>query len=166
MSNLNRPAFGVNQREYVLGQELRATILTSAEETEGRHDLVVCAQPFGQATPLHMHTRYEERIWVVSGSMTVWAGAETLTLRSGDFCTIPMHVPHAIQAGPEDVRALTISSPAGFAEVLARAATPVHLATPETQIDAELFMTVCAELGDVVLGPPGTKPGDITGQPG
>jgi len=27
MSNLNRPAAGVSQREYVLGQELRATIL-------------------------------------------------------------------------------------------------------------------------------------------
>jgi hypothetical protein len=47
-----------------------------------------------------------------------------------------------VQAGPDDVRALTISSPAGFAEIIARAVTPVHLATP------------------------GTKPGDITGQPG
>jgi mannose-6-phosphate isomerase-like protein (cupin superfamily) len=82
-----------------LGQELRATILASADETEGRHDLVVCAQPYGQATPLHLHTRYEERLWVASGSMTVWAGAETVTLGSGDYYAIPMHVPHAIQAG-------------------------------------------------------------------
>lgn len=72
----------------------------------------------------------------------------------------------SLAAGLIDVRALTISSPAGFAEVIARAGTPVHLATPETQIDAELFMAVGAELGDLVLGPPGTKPGDITGQPG
>jgi mannose-6-phosphate isomerase-like protein (cupin superfamily) len=165
MSDLSRPAAGVTQREYVLGQELRATVLTSAEETEGRHDIVQCAMPYGQATPLHMHTRYEERIWVVSGSVTVWAGADTMTLRSGDFCTIPMHVPHTLQAGPEDLRALTISSPAGFAELIARAATPADLATPETELDIQLFMTVCAELGDVVLGPPGTRPGQAAGQP-
>jgi uncharacterized cupin superfamily protein len=113
-----------------------------------------------------MHTRYEERIWVVSGSMTVWAGDDTMTLRSGDFCTVPMNVPHVLQAGPDDLRALTISSPAGFAELIARAATPVHLATPGTELDMQLFMTVCAELGDVILGPPGTKPGDVAGQPG
>lgn len=74
--------------------------------------------------------------------------------------------PYAIKAGPEDVRALTISSPAGFAEFIARAATPIHLATPETELNVELFMAVCAELGDVILGPPGTKPGDVASNGG
>jgi hypothetical protein len=40
-------------------------------------------------------------------------------------------------------------------------ATPAHLATPETELDAELFMAVTTELGDVVLGPPGTMPADL-----
>jgi hypothetical protein len=40
-------------------------------------------------------------------------------------------------------------------------ATPAHLATPETELDAELFMAVTTELGDVVLGPPGTTPADL-----
>jgi hypothetical protein len=39
--------------------------------------------------------------------------------------------------------------------------TPVHLATPDTEFDAELFMAVTTELGDVVLGPPGTTPADL-----
>jgi mannose-6-phosphate isomerase-like protein (cupin superfamily) len=25
-------------------------------------------------TPLHLHTRYEERMYVISGSLTVWVG--------------------------------------------------------------------------------------------
>ena len=71
-----------------------------------------------------------------------------------------------IQAGSEDTRALNISSPAGFAGLIARAGTPAHLAIPEPAFDAELFMAVTTELGDVVLGPPGTMPADVAGRDG
>jgi mannose-6-phosphate isomerase-like protein (cupin superfamily) len=146
---------------YVLGQELRVTILTSAEETEGRHDLTDSVMPPGAATPLHLHTAYEERLWVVSGSLTVWAGEATVTLRSGDFYTIPLNTSHAIASGPEGARALNISSPAGFAELIARAGTPLHLATDQTELDVDLFNAVAEELGDRVMGPPGTTPADL-----
>ncbi|WP_345617751.1 hypothetical protein [Streptomyces ziwulingensis] len=65
-------------RMYALGQELRVSILTSAEETDGRHDVTDSFMLAGAATPLHAHTRYE------------------VTLRSGDFYTIPLRVPHAV----------------------------------------------------------------------
>lgn len=81
-----------------------------------------------------------------------------MTLRSGDFYAIPMNTPHMIQTGPEGARALNITSPAGFAELVARMGTPAHRADPETELDMELFMAVTTELGDVVLGPPGTTP--------
>jgi quercetin dioxygenase-like cupin family protein len=147
------------ERQFVLGPErVRVTILTTAAETEGRHDLVDSVLPAGSITPLHLHTRYEERLYVVSGSLTVWAGPDKLTLRPGDYHHIPTNVPHAVQAGSEDTHALNITSPAGFAELVARAGTPAHLATPDAEADLELFMAVTAELGDVVLGPPGTTP--------
>lgn len=148
-------------RQYVLGQELRVSILTSAEETDGRHDLTDSFMLPGAATPLHAHTRYEERLWVSEGVLTVWAGEEKVTLRSGDFYTIKLRVPHAIAAGPDGARALNISSPAGFAEVIARAATPLHLATDDTVLDVDLFNAVADELGDLLLGPPGTTPADL-----
>lgn len=161
MSLFTAASGGASARQYVLGQELKVTILTSGAETEGRHDVTDSVMATGAATPLHLHTRYEERLWVVSGSLTVWAGRDTVTLKSGDFFTIPMGVPHAIKSGSDGARALNISSPAGFAELIARAATPLHLATPETELDAELFMAVTEELGDVVLGPPGMIPADL-----
>jgi mannose-6-phosphate isomerase-like protein (cupin superfamily) len=102
------------------------------------HDLTDSWLPVGSMTPLHLHTRYEERIWVASGSLTVWTGPDKVVLRSGDYHRIPMHVPHTIQSGPEDTHALHISTPAGFAELV-----------------------VTTELGDVVLGPPGTMPADL-----
>ena len=69
------------ERELVLGPErARITILTTGAETDGRHDLVDSVFPAGSATPLHLHTRYEERVYVVSGSLTVWVGPDKLTV--------------------------------------------------------------------------------------
>jgi mannose-6-phosphate isomerase-like protein (cupin superfamily) len=152
----------MRERQFVLGPErVRVTILTAGAETGGRHDFTDSWLPAGSMTPLHLHTRYEERIWVASGSLTIWAGPDKVVLRSGDYHLIPRHVPHTIQSGPEDTHALHISTPAGFAELVARAGTPAHLLAPDTQPDLELFMAVTTELGDVVLGPPGTMPADL-----
>jgi quercetin dioxygenase-like cupin family protein len=160
-----RPA--ARERQFVLGPErVQATILTTGSETDGRHDLLDTVLPAGSMTPLHLHTRYEERVYVISGLLTVWVGADKLTVRAGDDYHIPLNVPHAVQAGSEDTHAILISSPAGFAELIARAGTPAHLATPETEPDLELFMAVTTELGDVVLGPPGTTPADLDNSQG
>lgn len=153
---------GAQQRQYLFGPErLRATILTTGAETDGRHDLTDGVLPPGATVPLHLHTRYEERLVVVSGSLTVWAGPDKLTLRAGDYYHVPLNTPHTFQASSEGARSLNISSPAGFAETITRAGTPAHLATPDAEFDLDLLMAVAAELGDVVLGPPGTTPADL-----
>jgi quercetin dioxygenase-like cupin family protein len=148
-------------RDYVLGQELKVRILTTGADTSGRHDLMNAFQLPDSATPLHMHTRYEERLWVLEGECTAWVGEQKLSLRSGDYCAIPVNTPHAIKAGPDGCRSLLITSPAAFAELIARAATQAHLAGPGTEIDLERFLAVAAELGDQILGPPGTLPADL-----
>lgn len=148
-------------RSYALGQELRVRVLTTGAETSGRHDLVDAFQLPVTVTPLHLHTRYEERLFVVDGACTVWLGPDTFRLGPGDDCAIPLKTPHAIKAGPDGCRSLLISSPAGFAELIMRVATPEHLAGPDAEIDFELFALVSAELGDRILGPPGAVPADL-----
>jgi mannose-6-phosphate isomerase-like protein (cupin superfamily) len=162
MTDLTSHGTSAREREYCLGQDLRVTIWTTGDETEGRHDLIEAHKAAGQMTPLHLHRRYEERIWVVSGELAVWAGDDHAVLRSGDFVHVPLDVPHAIQAGAEGCRTVNVSSPAGFAELVARAGTPADLITAETELDLELFMEVTTDLGDVVLGPPGTLPSDVS----
>ena len=68
---------------------------------------------------------------------------------------------HTLPTARSWCRSLLISSPAGFAELIARAATPAHLAGPDTETDLERFASVSAELGDQILGPPGTVPADL-----
>src|SRR4051812_30818161 len=114
-------------QQFQLGQGLRAAVLTTADETDGRHDLIEGRQPPGEMTALHLHRRYEERIWVIDGEAQVWAGDQHAVLRSGDFVHIGLNVPHAIKAGEEGLHALNITSPAGFAELVARAGTPAEL---------------------------------------
>ena len=150
---------GARERRFVMGPErVQATILTTGAETDGRHDLLDTVLPAGSTTPLHLHTRYEERVYVISGALTGWVGQEKLTVGAGGYYHIPLNVPHTVQGGATDTHAILISSPAGFAELVARTGTPAHLATPETEPDLELFMEVTTELGDVVLGPPGATP--------
>jgi mannose-6-phosphate isomerase-like protein (cupin superfamily) len=76
-------------RDYVLGQEVRVRILTTGAETSGRHDLVDAFQLPDTATPVHLHTRYEERLFVLEGDCTVWVGPRTVPLGPGDYCAIP-----------------------------------------------------------------------------
>jgi hypothetical protein len=64
-----------------------------------------------------------------------------------------------IQAGRDGVRALNITSPAAFAELIEHTGTPVERAGPHVALDLERFAAVSAALGDVLLGPPGTAPG-------
>jgi quercetin dioxygenase-like cupin family protein len=157
----------IPEREFVLGPErVRITILTTGAETDGRHDLIDSVFPAGSATPLHLHTRYEERCYVISGSLTAFVGDDTLTVGAGGFYHIPLNVPHMIQGGSEDSHAILVSSPAGFAELVARTGTPAHRFTPETEPDLELFIAVTTELGDVVLGPPGMTPAELAGREG
>jgi WD40 repeat protein len=56
-----------------------------------------------------------------------------------------------IQAGPHGARALNVTSPTGFAELIERPAVPAALAGPDPQLDLDRFMAVTTELGDVVL---------------
>ncbi|MFJ9365178.1 cupin domain-containing protein [Nocardia sp. NPDC101769] len=155
------PPAVAQDRRFVLGNHLRMTILTTPEETDGRHDLADVTLPPGSDTPLHKHTRYEERLWVVEGTVSVWAGQDAYTLGPGDFYTITMNTPHMLEAGPEGVRVLAMSSPAHFVDLIRRAGTPEAEATTDTEWDLELFNTITTELGDVILGPPGMRPADL-----
>jgi uncharacterized RmlC-like cupin family protein len=91
----------MRERQFVLGPErVRVTVLTTGAETGGRHDSHRQLAAAGSMTPLHLHTRYEERIWVASGSLTIWSGPDKVVLRSGDYHLIPTRVPHTSSRGP------------------------------------------------------------------
>jgi len=144
--------------QYALGQELRVDVLARGSESGGRHDMVDAFMLPNSATPPRLHTRYEERLYVTEGSLTVWLDEDERRLGPGDFVAIPLHVPHMIKADDRGARTVLVTSPAGFAELIERTATPGADAGPDTKMNVDAFAAVSAELGDVILGPPGMTP--------
>ena len=77
MSDFPCPPPVGKDRQFVLGNHLSLNAPTSADETDGRHDVSDVVIPPAD-TPLHLRTGYEERIWVVEGALTVWCGADAV----------------------------------------------------------------------------------------
>jgi len=138
----------------------RFTVHANHEDTAGCYDLVEGCAPPGFQTPLHRHTRYAERFYILQGEVTVWAGARKAVLRAGDTFTVPAGQAHAVMAtGNGRARALCVASPSGFARLVMEAGTPdAGGAPPAGPPDMAHFERICAEIGDEILGPPGARP--------
>jgi quercetin dioxygenase-like cupin family protein len=147
----------------VLGNHL--TVLTNQSETNVFYNLIEGRTPKGYQTPPHRHTRYSEQFFVLDGEFTIWAEEQTTVLRGGDSFLIPTGVVHVVAAtGEQDVsRGLVIASPGGFASVIEATGVPVTggAALEPTATEIEEFTRRSAEIGDEILGPPGSLPADI-----
>ena len=79
----------------------------------------------------------------------------------GDDLLIPAGTAHVVAAtGDGPGRALVVASPSGFARLVTEAGTPDEGGgvPPSAAPDMDAFLRVGAELGDEILGPPGTLP--------
>lgn len=144
---------------WVLGNRL--TVLADREDTGGRYDLIEGRQPPGNRTPPHLHTRYDERVYVVDGELTIWAEERKMVLHFGDTFNIPAGTAHVVAAtGEGATHALVVASPSGFAWLIEEAGVPNEGGAPPepTPEDLERFQKAAAELGDEILGPPGALP--------
>ncbi|MEV7289855.1 cupin domain-containing protein [Streptomyces sp. NPDC093252] len=62
--------------------------------------------------PAHFHTKATEMFFVLGGAMRFLVGEEVLTLRTGDFLTVPATVPHAFApAAGEEGDMLVVFTP-------------------------------------------------------
>jgi mannose-6-phosphate isomerase-like protein (cupin superfamily) len=137
----------------------RFTVHADHDDTAGQYDLVEGNAPPGLQTPLHRHTRYAERFYILQGEFTVWAGERKAVLRAGDTFTVPAGTAHAVAVtGNGPARALCVASPSGFARLVVEAGTPDAGAPPAGPPDIAHFERICAEIGDEILGPPGARP--------
>src|SRR5215510_3744214 len=142
----------------------RLSVLADQTNTGGRYDLIEGWFSPGTPTPSHCHGAYAEQLYVLDGEFTVWAGGREVVLRRGDDFLIPAGTAHVVAAtadGPG--RALVVASPSGFARLITDAGTPDEGSgvPPSAAPDLDLFLRVSAELGDEILGPPGTLPDQV-----
>jgi quercetin dioxygenase-like cupin family protein len=131
------------------------TILADRTTTGGQYDLIEVYSPPGAQTPLHRHTRYCEQLYMLEGEFTVWAGENKLALSTGESFLIPIGTPHVVAAlNDKPAHGLMIAAPSAFAWLLKTTGTLSRTETPNMM----LFNRICAEIGDEILGSPGTLP--------
>lgn len=71
--------------------------------------------PWESGPPLHLHTRQDEALYVVEGTLLVQIGEDRHELTAGTFAWVPRHTPHTFaNAAGTDVRAINISVPGGL----------------------------------------------------
>src|SRR5215218_2762583 len=82
--------------------------------------------PPGNQPPLHVHAAEDEGFYVLSGSLTVWAGDSVAELSPGEFVLGPAGVPHTYRAGAEGgAVVLVTSAPGVFVSFLREATLPM-----------------------------------------
>jgi quercetin dioxygenase-like cupin family protein len=139
-------------------QHHQLTIIADRTTTGGQYDLIKGYFPPGAQTPLHRHTRYSEQIYVLEGEFTVWADKQKLVLSPGESFLIPVGTPHVMAAlGDRPACGLVIAAPSGFARLIEAINT-----LDETESEIALVDRISAEIGDEILGPPGTLPAAAT----
>lgn len=137
----------------------RLDIIADRTTTEGKYDLIEGYFPPGSLTPLHRHTRYSEQLYVLEGEFTIWAGEQELVLSTGENFLIPAGTPHVVAAlGDQPANGLMIAAPSAFARLIAAVGTQNRTDIP----NIELFDRISADIGDEILGPPGTLPSAST----
>jgi quercetin dioxygenase-like cupin family protein len=133
----------------------RLTIVADHTTTAGKYDLIEGYFPPGTQTPLHRHTRYFEQLYVLEGEFTVWAGENKAVLSAGESFLISIATPHVIGVlNDKPARGLVVAAPSGFARLIAAVGTLGEQEVANT----ELAERISAEIGDEILGPPGTLP--------
>ena len=150
------------QRAYWFYGDL-AIIHLSGDETDGRFALLEFLQPPGEMTPLHVHRRADQTMYVLEGELTLFLPGRTLVAGPGEVVHGPMDVPHTEQVtSPGPVRLLGVTTPAGFEQFVAAAGQPAaDLTLPPASlppVDFQVLARLAAAHGIEVLGPPGALP--------
>ena len=128
------------------------TIKARGADTGGALTVFESVPAPGEGPPLHLHSREDEILYAVEGTLRVLLDGELSHATPGSFVFIPRGVPHTWQnAGEGPARLLFAFAPEapGMERFFERAAE-----VPEGTPLAEAFAEFAADAGMEVLGPP------------
>jgi len=111
--------------------------------------------------PLHLHTREDEALYVLEGTLLVQIGEDRHELTAGAFAWMPRNTPHTFaNAAGTVVRALNITVPGGLEGLFAEQGE--YFAHLRGAPDPAELSRMGARYGGRLLGPPitaGVQPG-------
>jgi uncharacterized RmlC-like cupin family protein len=111
--------------------------------------------------PLHVHNRDDETFYVLEGELSLFVGAERVSVGSGQAAFAPRGLPHSYRVESEEARWLVIATPAGFESFVREVSEPApaeQLPPADRVQDPAALAEAAAKVGIDILGPPGALP--------
>jgi quercetin dioxygenase-like cupin family protein len=142
-----------------------AQVRVSREEGDGHLSVVELTAPRGSMPPLHVHDE-DETLYLLEGTLTLFAGERVTRLAAGDSALAPRGVPHTYVAEAEATRMLVVGE-GGFERFLRAAGRPSEQPTlpptdgPPSAGELAEAAVAAAEHGIRFVGPPGMLPSDL-----
>jgi mannose-6-phosphate isomerase-like protein (cupin superfamily) len=154
-----------DERGYVLGAgegtdcwflDTRMTVKAGSAQTGGAFTFLEFSAPVGFGPPRHVHHVEDEGFYVLDGELVVECGDRRWTADPGGFVLLPHGIPHVFVVTRGPVRALQITSPAGFEDFVAEfGRPPTGPGLPEPSApDVPRLVEATARYRGEILGPP------------
>ena len=85
----------------------------AGEQTGGEWAVVEWHVLPGDEPPNHTHTREDETIYVLAGSITATVGDQEIDVEAGSYAALPKDLPHGLTVRSDEARLLVGLQPAG-----------------------------------------------------
>src|SRR3954470_5412256 len=99
------------RREYGNGSTIELKLY--GEQSSGDWAVVENVVRPGDEPPIHTHTREDESIYVLEGSIVAYVGDQQFEVEAGSYAALPNNVPHGFAVRGEEVRLIQTLHPAG-----------------------------------------------------
>jgi mannose-6-phosphate isomerase-like protein (cupin superfamily) len=131
-------------------------IRVRGEDTGGAWAAVETTMPPGTpGPPLHINTREDEMLYVVTGTLRLQLGERMVDIPPGALAFVPRGSTHTFcNPYDEPVRFLGIISPAGFEKYFDDSAELMGSMPPNMPLDLEKLAALGQSYGSIIVGPP------------
>jgi quercetin dioxygenase-like cupin family protein len=95
------------------GSGSSAELKLEGEQAGGDWTVVEWRVRAGDEPPIHTHTREDETLYVLDGSITAYVGDQRIDVEAGSYAALPKDVPHGLTVRSGEARLLVTVEPAG-----------------------------------------------------
>jgi quercetin dioxygenase-like cupin family protein len=147
-------AFDRHQQIGWIGDSVHRVVLDAAA-TDARLAMFRSSMRSGTASPVHVHDREDETVFLLDGAGVFWAGDQRWELTSGDAVFLPRGVPHTFLITSSTAELITVCNPAGMEEFFREIGWDLANPRPrDWSVDTEAMRAAAQRCGQQVLGPP------------
>lgn len=143
-----------DSKEFVLGGIAMKRLL-SGEQTAGQFCLLENKSDGHTRTPIHVHAKDDETVYIIEGELTVVIDGRPRRLTAGDSMFLPRGIPHQlINESGNPGRYILIGTPAlfdRFLEAGGRELQPGEVAGPPTPQQIERLREASPRFGITLL---------------